>query len=119
MSELILAMGVPGSGKSTFIKKRLRDIDTYISRDVRELTQVGDELSFRKFMVSVASRTGEQLNYTSLADDAGISVPTAIKWLSILVTSGIVYLLDPFMSSELKRLTHIPKIIFMDTGLAC
>ena len=53
-----------------------------------------------------------------MADDAGISVPTAKSWFSILVTSGLVYLLEPYMSSELKRLTHIPKIIFMDTGLA-
>lgn len=94
-------------------------IDTYISRDVKSLTKIGNEMAFKKFIVSVASRTGEQLNYSSLANDSGISVPTAIKWLSILVTSGIVYLLEPYMSSQLKRITHIPKIIFMDTGLAC
>ncbi len=94
-------------------------IDTYISRDVRVLTQIKDELSFKKFMVSVASRTGEQLNYSNLALEAGVSVPTATKWLSILITAGIVYLLPPYMSSELKRITHMPKIIFMDTGLAC
>lgn len=94
-------------------------IDTYISRDVKSLTEIGNEMAFKKFIVSVASRTGEQLNYSSLANDSGISVPTAIKWLSILVTSGIVYLLEPYMSSQLKKITHIPKIIFMDTGLAC
>ena len=94
-------------------------IDTYISRDVKSLTEIGNEMAFKKFIVSVASRTGEQLNYSSLANDSGISVPTAIKWLSILVTSGIVYLLEPYMSSQLKRITHIPRIIFMDTGLAC
>ncbi len=94
-------------------------IDTYISRDVKSLTEIGNEMAFKKFIVSVASRTGEQLNYSSLANDSGISVPTAIKWLSILVISGIVYLLEPYMSSQLKRITHIPKIIFMDTGLAC
>ena len=94
-------------------------IDTYISRDVKMLTQVGNEFSFRKFIVSVASKTGEQLNYTTLANDAGVSVPTAINWLSILTTSGLVYLLEPYMSSSLRRLTHTPKIIFMDTGLAC
>lgn len=69
-------------------------------------------------MVSVASRVGEQLNYTDIALDAGVSVPTVTSWMSILVASGIVYLLEPFMSSELKRLTHIPKIYFMDSGLA-
>lgn len=93
-------------------------IDTYISRDVRELTKVGDTEAFKKFIISVASRTGKQLNYTALSLDAGISVPTAKAWLSILTTSGIVYLLEPFMNTKLKRLTHMPKIIFMDTGLA-
>ena len=93
-------------------------IDTYISRDVRELTEVGNIDSFKKFIVSVASRTGEKLNYSALANDAGISVPTAKSWLSILTSSGLVYLLEPYMSSELKRITHTPKIIFMDTGLA-
>lgn len=93
-------------------------LDTYISRDVRELTEIGNVDSFKKFIVSVASRTCEQLNYSTLADDAGISVPTAKSWLSILISSGLVYLLEPYMSSELKRITHMPKIIFMDTGLA-
>ena len=93
-------------------------IDTYITRDVRSLSEIGDELAFRKFMVSVASRTGEQLNYSTLANDAGVSVPTASKWMSILISAGLVYLLEPYMSSELKRITHMPKIVFMDTGLA-
>ncbi len=93
-------------------------IDTYISRDVRELTKIGDTEAFKKFIISVASRTGEQLNYTALSLDAGISVPTAKAWLSILTTSGIVYLLGPFMNTKLKRITHMPKIVFMDTGLA-
>ena len=94
-------------------------IDTYISRDVRQITEVGNLEAFKKFMVSMASRTGEQLNYTSIALDAGISVPTVKSWISILISSGLVYLLEPYLSSELKRITHTPKIIFMDTGLAC
>ena len=107
--EIIFKGGMP----TLYMEKDMsRDIyfnsylDTYISRDVKELTEIGNELSFRKFIVSVASRTGEQLNYTALANDALISVPTAVRWLSILVTSGLVYLL------------HLPKIVFMDTGLA-
>lgn len=119
--EIIFKGGMP----TLYMEKDMsRDIyfnsylDTYISRDVKELTEIGNELSFRKFIVSVASRTGEQLNYTALANDALISVPTAVRWMSILVTSGLVYLLEPYMNSELKRITHLPKIVFMDTGLA-
>lgn len=94
-------------------------IDTYISRDVKQLTDIGNIEAFKRFIVSVASRTGERLNYSTLADDSGVSVPTTKAWLSILTTSGLVYLLEPYMSSELKRITHMPKIIFMDTGLSC
>ena len=93
-------------------------ISTYIERDVRELTNIGSAEAFRRFIVSVATRTGEQLNYTSLAEDAGVSVPTAKSWLSILKTSGLVYMLEPYLSTSLQRLTHMPKIIFMDSGLA-
>ena len=119
--ESIYKGGMPALYKDNQINSSIyfqAYIDTYISRDVRELTEVGNIDSFKKFIVSVASRTGEQLNYSALANDAGISVPTVKSWLSILTSSGLVYLLEPYMSSELKRITHTPKIIFMDTGLA-
>lgn len=119
--EIIYNGGMPEIYKNKDINREIYFqgyIDTYISRDVRELTEIGNVESFKKFIVSVATRTGEQLNYSSLADDAGITVPTAKAWLSILTSSGLVYLLEPYMSSELKRLTHTPKMYFMDTGLA-
>lgn len=92
-------------------------INTYIERDIKQLTQVANELSFRQFMTAVATRTGEQLNYSNIAREVGVSDVTIKNWLSILITSGIVYLLEPYMSNKLKRITHMPKIIFMDTGL--
>ena len=68
-------------------------------------------------MVSVATRNGEQLNYSNIANEIGITDKTAKTWLNILVNSGIVYLLEPFMNTKLKRITHMPKIVFMDSGL--
>lgn len=93
-------------------------VKTYIERDVRELTQVGDEVKFIKFMIATASVTGQLLNLTSLARDVGISVATAERWLSILVTSNIVYLLRPYANNVLKRAVKTPKLYFLDTGLA-
>ena len=92
-------------------------IKTYIERDVRDLTQVGNIVSFEKFLVSMASRNGELLNYNAISQDAGIDEKTARLWTSILVANDIIYLLQPYMSSELKRVTKTPKIYFMDTGL--
>lgn len=93
-------------------------VKTYIERDVRQLTQVGDEVKFLHFMTAAASCTGQLLNLASLARDVGISPPTAERWLSILVTSNIVYLLKPYSNNIIKRTVKTPKLYFLDTGLA-
>ena len=93
-------------------------IKTYIERDVRKLTQVADEDSFYKFMTVCAAMTGQLLNLSSLAKDVGISEPTAKRWLSILKTSGIVYLLKPYSNNAINRAVKTPKLHFLDIGLA-
>lgn len=93
-------------------------VSTYIERDVRSLTQVGDTLSFLKFMTALASRIGQLLNLNSIANEVGITIPTAQRWLSILVASNIVYVLEPYYNNIMKRAVKTPKIYFLDTGLA-
>ena len=90
---------------------------TYLERDVRAMSGVGDLTRFRKFLIAVAARNGEVLNYNSLCEDADIDAKTAKNWISILEASDIIYLLKPYFSSELKRSTKAPKIVFLDTGL--
>ena len=92
-------------------------VNTYIERDVRNLTQVGDTLSFLKFMTALASRIGQILNLNSIANEVGITIPTAQRWLSILVSSNIVYILEPYYNNIMKRAIKTPKIYFLDTGL--
>ena len=93
-------------------------VSTYIKRDVRSLTQVGDTLSFLKFMTALASRIGQLLNLNSIANEVGITIPTAQRWLSILVASNIVYILEPYYNNIMKRAVKTPKVYFLDTGLA-
>ncbi len=93
-------------------------VRTYIERDVRELSEIGDTVKFTKFMIATAAATGQLLNIASLARDVGISQPTAERWLSILVASNIVYLLQPYSNNILKRAIKTPKLYFLDTGLA-
>ncbi|MBR5523298.1 MAG: ATP-binding protein [Akkermansia sp.] len=92
-------------------------LQTYMERDVQALTQVGDQSAFLTLMQSAAARTGQQLVYSDLARDAGISPNTAKSWISILEASGIVSLLRPYTANTIKRLSKTPKIYFMDTGL--
>lgn len=94
-------------------------IRTYLERDVRQLTNVVDLYTFQKFLKLCASRIGQLLNYTDLADNCGISVPTVHKWLSILEASYIIFLLRPHWNNFNKRITKTPKIYFYDTGIAC
>ena len=93
-------------------------VSTYIERDVRSLTQIGDTLSFFKFMTALASRIGQLLNLNSIANEVGITIPTAQRWLSILVASNIVYVLEPYYNNIMKRAVKTPKVYFLDTGLA-
>lgn len=92
-------------------------VQTYLQRDVKALTQVGDELAFLRFLTAAAARTGQLINYADLARDAGVSQPTAKQWLSVLVASGLVFLLEPYFHNVLKRVIKTPKLYFMDTGL--
>ena len=94
-------------------------VRTYIERDIRDLIKITDEIKFMKFMTSVAARTGQELNLNEIAIDAEITNPTANDWLSILVNTGLVVLIEPYMTNIIKRVVKRPKIYFMDTGLAC
>lgn len=92
-------------------------VDTYLKRDIKDLTQVADEMAFFNFMVAVAARTAKPVVYADLASECGVSAPTAKKWLSVLVSSRIVALVQPYHSNALKRITRMPLLHFLDTGL--
>ena len=92
-------------------------LDTYLSRDIRDLEQVADETTYMNFIRIVAARTATNVNYEALAQEAGISAPTAKKWLSILVSCGIVALIEPYSNNALKRVIKAPRMYFLDTGL--
>ncbi|MBX3353345.1 MAG: ATP-binding protein [Phycisphaeraceae bacterium] len=94
-------------------------VATYIERDVRTVSNVGDLTAFQRFVELCAGRTGQLINYSSLASDAGVSQPTAKAWLSILEASFLVFRLPPWSGNIGKRLTRMPKLHFYDTGLVC
>jgi predicted AAA+ superfamily ATPase len=94
-------------------------LQTYVERDIRELVNIGDEIAFTKFITAIASRTGQLLNYSDIAKDIGKNVPTVQRWMSLLVASGLVYLLYPYAQSIGNRMIKMPKVYFLDTGLAC
>ena len=93
-------------------------LDTYIMRDIRDLAQVGDELKFRRFMAACAALTSRPVVYAELARLADIDQKTAKTWLSLLVSSYLVKVVEPYSNNILKRLSKQPVMHFLDTGLA-
>ena len=93
-------------------------VKTYIERDVYDITKIRDNNLFYRFMVSVAARTGNMLDYSSISKDIGVSVETIRNWISVLEKTDIIYLLEPYYNSHLSRAIKTPKVYFKDTGLA-
>jgi hypothetical protein len=91
---------------------------TYVERDIRQLLAVKDLGLFEKFVRLIAGRVGQILNLNSLANDVGVSHPTARGWMTLLEASYVVFLLPPWFGNVSKRLIKSPKLYFHDVGLA-
>jgi len=92
---------------------------TYLERDVRLIKSITNLSLFHGFLKLCAGRTGQVLNLSSLANDAGITVNTVKAWLSVLEASYVLFKLPPYYKNFRKRLTKSPKIHFYDSGLVC
>lgn len=93
-------------------------ISTFLERDIKTLGNVDKLREFRKFILALALRTGQELRLNKLAEMTGVTELTVRRWLSVAEASGLVYLLPPFSSNTSKTLTKSPKVYFTDTGLA-
>lgn len=94
-------------------------ISTYLERDVRDILEVSNASTFLRFLRVIAARTGQLLNYDNMARDVGVSAPTVKSWVSVLETSGLIYMLQPYSGNMTQRVIKTPKIYFLDTGLCC
>lgn len=94
-------------------------IQTYIERDIRREILPENEYNFIRFVSLLAARTGQALVIDNVAAEIGIDGKTATKWLSLLRSTGVIYLLQPYFNNDTKRIAKRPKIYFTDTALAC
>ena len=120
LNETLLTGGYP-----RILDRKLRPADwlssyvaTYLERDVRSLSNIGDLVTFQRFAQLSAGRISQLLNLSSLAADCGISQPTAKAWASVLEASFIAFRLPSYHGNISKRLIKMPKLHFYDTGLA-
>ena len=121
LNETLLTGGYP-----RILDRQLRPSDwlssyvaTYLERDVRSLSNIGDLVTFQRFAQLCAGRISQLLNLSGLAGDCGVSSPTAKSWASVLEASFIAFRLPSYHGNVSKRLIKMPKLHFYDTGLAC
>ena len=121
LDELICNGGYPRLYAESFLPTELYPsyILSYIQRDVAQLVNPQNILTFKRFVQLCAGRIGQLCNVNALAVETGISAPTAREWLSILEASFIIFFLEPHFNNFNKRLIKSPKLYFFDTGLAC
>lgn len=93
-------------------------VQTYLERDVRQIINIKDLLTFQHFLKLCASRVGQPFNMHNLSSELGVSTPTIKNWLSVLEASFIIFRLPPYFENFGKRITKSPKIYFTDVGLA-
>ncbi|KNZ31409.1 MAG: ATPase AAA [Methylibium sp. NZG] len=91
---------------------------TYVERDLRQLVELRQLDTFRRYVRLAAGRVGQLLNLSALAADAGVSAPTSQAWMSLLEASYIVHRLPPWHANLGKRLVKQAKLYFCDVGLA-
>ncbi len=94
-------------------------LSSYLERDLRMMRQIHDLGQFQRFLVLLAARAGQLLNLSEIGKECGISQTTAKDWLTLLQTSSIIYLLEPYFKNITKRIVKSPKLYFVDTGLLC
>lgn len=92
-------------------------LNTYLEKDILSLISSSSETKFRNFLTLLALRTGCELHFDEIAKEVGVDLPTIKKWISILESSGIIYLLEPYMKNISNRIIKAPKLYFLDTGL--
>lgn len=122
LAQLILRGNYPEIASRPSVNKELwcgSYIATYLERDIRNLSNLGDLSQFERFLRVCATRNGQILNISELAREIGISVTTAKRWISLLETGYQIYLLYPYYKNIGKRLVKSPKIYFNDTALVC
>jgi predicted AAA+ superfamily ATPase len=91
---------------------------TYLERDLRDISRVENVMGFRRLLRLAAHRTAQVLNISELARDASLPVKTAYRYLGWMETSFILRRLYPYLGNRASRLIKSPKLLFTDSGLS-
>ncbi len=118
--ETIFKGGMPKVNTTDIDRERyyMDYVNTFLERDIKDLSQVGKLDEFYQFLVYVAAHTAQEIKYESISKEVGVSAPTIKEWVTILERAGLLFILRPYYAKATDRLVKTPKMYFLDTGLA-
>ena len=121
--DAALAGGLPPAALSRDPQARTEWLDgyvkTYLERDLQMLSTIELLPGFRRLLRVAALRTGRLVNQSDMARDAGLSQPSAHRYLDLLEASYLLHRLPAYAVNRTKRLIKAPRLFLTDTGLAC
>lgn len=120
LSESIYRGGYPEPVEKKYVMNQdwyASYLDTYLTKDVSALANIGDKRDFLRLIRLLAANTSQALNMSRFATDIGVDVKTISRWISVLEASYILFLLPPYYKNYGKRIVKSPKVYFYDTGL--
>lgn len=92
---------------------------TYVERDARLMGEIQDWQEFGRFIGLMTALTSQEINYSQLGREIGMTPQTSKRWLRILEATFQWFTLAPFSGNPVKRVSSRPKGHISDTGLAC
>ncbi len=96
--------------------RRLRS-ELLFREDLRDLTQIQEAGQVEVLGELLASRTGQLLNYSALANDINASVDTVRRWIGTLESLFYCFTLRPWFRNVPKSLRKQPKVYLWDWSL--
>jgi uncharacterized protein len=118
--KYLLYGGYPGIVVSEKSKKKLRLdslIETYVEKDIIKYLKIGNFLEFKKFVRVLAVQVGNIINYSSLAQDTGLSFREIKSFLAVLEQTFVVKTVSPWFTNKITEIRKSPKLYFLDLGL--
>lgn len=93
-------------------------VQSYLERDLQDLSAIGNLIDFRRLMTAVCLRIGSVANQTEIGRDLQLPQPTVRRWLNLLEASYQLVRLPAYAVNRTKRLIKSPKLYWSDAGLA-
>ena len=92
-------------------------IGSYLRDEIVAEARIRNIVSFSRFLEIAALANGEMVNYSNIASECGLSVPTIKEYFQILEDTLIGRYLPAYREKPKRRVINAPKFYLFDVGI--